>query len=126
MGNPIVHVDIIGPDPEVLRSFYRELFGWSAAPGAPVAPEVSDPGSYSFIEPGAGAGAVPAGIGGGPSFSALAMFYVGVGDVESALAEAVSLGGERLIGPVLNREGGVVVGHFRDPAGNVVGVAAPA
>lgn len=126
MGNPIVHVDVIGPDPEVLRHFYRELFGWSAEAGAPVAPEVSDPGAYSFIEPGSGSTAVPAGIGGGPSFSPRAMFYVGVDDVEDALAAAVRLGGRRLLGPALNEKGGVVVGHLEDPAGHVIGVAAAA
>ncbi len=126
MGNPIVHVDIIGPDPERLRRFYRELFDWDAEPGAPVAPEVSDEASYSFISPGVEAGAVPAGIGGGTGFAARAMFYVGVPDVEEALAEAVRLGGERILGPALNAQGGVIVGHVRDPAGNVIGLAAPA
>jgi predicted enzyme related to lactoylglutathione lyase len=126
MGNPIVHVDIIGPDPDALRHFYRELFGWDADAGAPVAPQVSEPRSYSFIEPGIGAGPVPAGIGGGPMFAPRAMFYVGVEDVEEALAAAVRLGGRRLLGPVLNAAGGVVVGHLEDPAGNVLGVAAPA
>jgi predicted enzyme related to lactoylglutathione lyase len=125
MGNPIVHVDVIGPDPEVLRRFYRELFDWDAEPGSPVAPEVSDEAAYSFIAAGDGAAPVPSGIGGGPSFAPLAMFYVGVTDVESALAEAERLGGRRLLGPAVN-PGGVVVGHFSDPAGNVVGVAAPA
>jgi predicted enzyme related to lactoylglutathione lyase len=126
MGNPIVHVDIIGPDPDLLREFYRELFDWRAEPGAPVASQVSDESAYSFIEPGDGAAPVPAGIGGGPAFPARAMFYVGVTDVEAALAEAERLGGRRLLGPALNAGGGVVVGHFTDPTGNVVGVAAPA
>jgi uncharacterized protein len=27
-GRPVVHFEIIGGDPERLRRFYRELFGW--------------------------------------------------------------------------------------------------
>ncbi|WP_208020550.1 VOC family protein [Labedella phragmitis] len=54
------------------------------------------------------------------------MFYAGVTDVDVALTTAERLGGRRLLGPALNAKGGVIVGHFEDPAGNVVGVAAPA
>ena len=78
MGNPVVHVELIGPEPEVLREFYRELFGWDAPAGAPVAPAVSEPASYSFIVPPAEAGPAAGGIGGGPGFAAHALFYVGV------------------------------------------------
>ncbi len=47
-------------------------------------------------------------------------------DVEAALREAERLGGTRVLGPAVNAGGGVVVGHFRDPEGNLVGVAGPA
>ena len=30
MGNPVVHVELIGPDPARLRAFYSQLFGWDA------------------------------------------------------------------------------------------------
>jgi predicted enzyme related to lactoylglutathione lyase len=126
MPAPVVHVEVIGPDPARLRRFYAELFGWDAPAGAPVAPEVSGPADYAFNPPGNRASAVPAGIGGGDGFAAGVLFYVGVPDVERALAEAERLGGRRLLGPVVNTGGGVVVGHLADPAGNRVGVAAPA
>lgn len=126
MGNPVVHFELIGPDPEALRGFYAGLFDWQA-PGAPVAPEVSDPDSYGFIDRSTtpdGAG-IPGGIGGGDGYQAHAVFYVGVEDVEAALAAAERLGGTRVLGPASNEAGGVVVGHFTDPAGNLVGVAGP-
>jgi hypothetical protein len=126
MRNPVVHVELIGPDPFVLRAFYGALFGWNSRAGAPVAPAISEETSYSFVEPGDGAGPVPGGIGGGPGFEAHAVFYVGVEDVAATLAEAERLGGAVVLGPQRNEGGGVVVGHFRDPAGNLVGVAAPA
>jgi len=126
MRAPVVHVEVIGPDPGRLRQFYAALFGWDAPAGSPVAPEVSVTTEYAFIEPGDGAASVPAGVGGGDGFRAGALFYVGVPDVEQALAHAERLGGRRLLGPVLNAAGGVVVGHLADPAGNRIGVAAPA
>jgi hypothetical protein len=125
MGNPVVHFELIGPDPDALRAFYRELFGWDAAPGAPVAPRISDEASYSFVVPADEAGAAAGGIGGGPGFEAHAIFYVGVADVRLALDDARRLGGTVALEPQRNEAGGVAVGHFRDPAGNLVGVAGP-
>jgi predicted enzyme related to lactoylglutathione lyase len=126
MGNPVVHVELIGPDPEALRTFYGALFGWDAPPGAPVAPAVSEGSSYSFIEPADGAGPAAGGIGGGPGFAAHAIFYVGVADVAAALEQVEALGGTVVLGLQVNEGTGVRVGHFRDPAGNLVGVAGPA
>jgi predicted enzyme related to lactoylglutathione lyase len=128
MGQPVVHFEIIGRDPSELRSYYGDLFGWTFRDNAPVAPEVSQTDSYSFIDristdDGTG---IPGGIGGGSSFRSHALFYVGVPDVEAALQAAERLGGTRVLGPARNEAGGVVVGHFTDPAGNLVGVAGPA
>jgi predicted enzyme related to lactoylglutathione lyase len=124
MALPVVHFEITGPDPDALRHYYAGLFGWQSPPGAPVAHEVSDVDSYSFID--AAEGGIPGGIGGGPTRAARATFYVGVPDVEAALREAERLGGTRVMGPARNDAGGIVVGHFTDPAGNLVGVAGPA
>jgi uncharacterized protein len=128
MGNPVVHFEIIGADPRRLRDYYGELFGWDSTENAPVATEVSQPDSYAFIdrittEDGTG---IPGGIGGGANHESHAVFYVGVPDVETALQKAESLGGTRIMGPAFNEDGGVVVGHFTDPEGNLVGVAGPA
>ena len=121
MGRPVVHFEIIGRDPAALRRYYAGLFGWDAA-DSPVAPEVSDTDAYGFID----GDSIPGGIGGGAGFESHTLFYVGVDDVEAALRQAEALGGTRVLGPAVNREGGVVVGHFRDPEGNLVGVAGPA
>ncbi|MBC7723394.1 MAG: glyoxalase [Burkholderiaceae bacterium] len=126
MANPVVHFEIAGPDPAQLRRYYGELFGWSAPAGSPVAPEVSQVDEYSFIEADVASPGIPGGIGGGAGRDPRAMFYVGVPDVEEALAEAERLGGTRVFGPAHNAAGGVVVGHFTDPAGNLIGVAGPA
>jgi predicted enzyme related to lactoylglutathione lyase len=128
MGNAVVHFEIIGRKPAALKEFYRALFGWEPDPDSPVAPQVSDAGAYGFIASSATAGgsAIPGGIGGGPSFRPHALFYVGVPNVAAALEKAVSLGASRVMGPAANPNGKLVVGHFADPEGNLIGVAGPA
>jgi hypothetical protein len=37
MGQPVVHFEIIGTDPEKLRSYYSDLFGWEFERPSPVA-----------------------------------------------------------------------------------------
>lgn len=125
MGRPIVHVEVIGPDPERLRRFYGALFGWDAPAGAPVARAVSEPSSYAFVEPDSSAGAAAGGIGGGPGFGAHAVFYVGVDDVAASVRHAVELGGTLVMDVQRNEDGFVAVAHIADPAGNLVGLAGP-
>ncbi len=124
MANPIVHFEIIGKDASALRAFYNELFGWNANTNSAVAPEVSAAGNYGFIQNSADAGSgVPGGIGGGKGYESHALFYVGVEDVDAALHKAESLGGKRILGPAEKPGGGLFVGHFFDPEGNLIGVA---
>jgi uncharacterized protein len=124
MPQPVVHFEIIGRAPEALRSYYGELFGWAFDTSGPVSGEVSESGNYGFIEP-IGPG-VAGGVGGGASYEPRVLFYVGVPEVEAALQRAESLGGTRAMGPDRAPGRGLVVGHFRDPEGNLVGVAGPA
>jgi predicted enzyme related to lactoylglutathione lyase len=125
MGNPVVHFELIGPDPARLRDFYSQLFGWDAAAGSPVAERISLPTEYSFITPASDAPPAAGGIGGGPGFESHAIFYVGVPNVADALARAQALGATVVLPPQTNKGGGVTVAHLRDPAGNLVGVAGP-
>jgi uncharacterized protein len=48
-----------------------------------------------------------------------------VPDVEAALRRAERLGGKRVMGPE-RVPSGLVVGHFTDPEGNLIGVAGTA
>jgi hypothetical protein len=121
MGQPVVHFEIIGTDPDALRAYYGDLFGWEFAVGGPVAPSVSAAGQYGFTE--APEGGIPGGIGGGAGYPGRVLFYVGVSDVEQALAKAESLGGTRVMGPERAPGSELVVGHFTDPQGQLVGVA---
>ena len=128
MGNPVVHFEVTGEDPENLRSFYGDLFGWEFDTSAPVAEVISQQGNYGFVDrytTSDGTG-IPGGVGGGTGYGGHAIFYVGVADVEAALQEAEALGGTRRMGPEVNSGAGLAIGHFTDPEGHLIGVAGPA
>ncbi len=122
MDNPVVHFEISGEDPARLREYYAQLFGWQFDTGSPAAPSVSEAGNYGFLTAEAG---IPGGIGGGSGYPTHVVFYVGVEDVATALEQAESLGGSRVFGPERNPNGALVVAQFRDPDGNLVGLAGP-
>jgi predicted enzyme related to lactoylglutathione lyase len=126
MGQPVVHFEVIGTDPARLRGYYGELFGWQFDVSGPVAAGVSQQGNYGFTDTGTtGAGTgIPGGVGGGPDYDSHVIFYVGVPDVEAALRNAESLGGTRRMGPEQAPGSDLVVGHFTDPEGNLIGLAA--
>jgi predicted enzyme related to lactoylglutathione lyase len=128
MGQPIVHFEIIGKDPERLRSYYGNLFGWEFDTNVPVAEAISQPGNYGFVDRNTtsdGTG-IPGGVGGGVGYKGYVIFYVGVPNVEAALKKAESLGGTRRMGPQKKPGADLVVGHFTDPEGHLIGLAGPA
>ena len=118
MGQPVVHFEVIGKDAEKLRSYYSDLFGWEI--------NSDNPMNYGIVErdgnvspDGVGIGG---GIGAGPEgYDGHVTFYIGVPDVEAALAKAESLGGSRVMGPETVTEE-VEIGLFNDPEGHLVGV----
>ncbi|MGP7997262.1 MAG: VOC family protein [Streptosporangiaceae bacterium] len=127
MAQPVVHFEIIGKDPARLRDYFGALFGWEFDTSAPVAAAVSDPAGYGFVDrvtASDGTG-IPGGVGGGAGYDPHVLFYIGVPSVEAALQRAESLGGKRRMGPE-RAPTGLVVGHFTDPEGNLIGVAGPA
>ena len=121
MGAPVVHFEIIGKDGDKLRSYYGELVGWKF--------DTANPMNYGIVArednlspEGFGIGG---GIAGGPEgYGGHVTFYVGVPDVEAALARAESLGGTRIMGPekVMDM---LTLGQFSDPEGHVIGVVTP-
>jgi predicted enzyme related to lactoylglutathione lyase len=125
MGQPVVHFEITGTDPGRLRDYYGQLFGWEFDTSGTTAESVSEAGNYGFVQNPDGVG-IPGGIGGGARYPGRVLFYVGVPDVEAALRRAESLGGARTMGPERAPGGALVVGHFTDPEGHLVGVAGPA
>jgi hypothetical protein len=124
MGQPVVHFEVIGKHPEKLRTFYGDLFGWEFDTSSPVSEVVSEPMNYGSVQRNTtsdGVG-IPGGVGGGLGYEGHAIFYVWVPDVEAALQKAESFGGTRRMGPARSPTG-LVVGHFADPEGHLIGVA---
>ena len=118
MGQPVVHFEVVGKDGAALRSFYGDLFGWKI--------EADNPLGYGVVQREGNVASDGAGIGGGvgqaPEGSdGHVTFYIGVPDVEAALAKAEGLGGARLFGPEQVVED-VEIGLFNDPEGHMVGV----
>jgi predicted enzyme related to lactoylglutathione lyase len=122
MGQPVVHFEIIGTDPAQLRGYYGELFGWEFDTADAATEAVSAPGDYGFVDANDNAGGINGGVGGGQGYETRVLFYVGVPNVEAALAQAERLGGKRLFGPE-GKRGKLVVGQFLDPEGHLIGVA---
>ena len=87
MGNSIVYFELIGPDRARLGAPYSQVFSWYRPPGAPVAAHISEQPEYLFIPPGDDAPPAAGGIGGGPGYAGRSIFYVGVTDVNGALAK---------------------------------------
>lgn len=116
MGQQVVHVEVIGREPDKLRSYYGELFGWEF--GEPMGPT-----NYTAVQNPNGIGS---GIGGVPEgYPGHVTFYVEVPDLEATLARAESLGGKRMMGPDEVPGVGIVIGLFADPEGHTIGVMSP-
>jgi predicted enzyme related to lactoylglutathione lyase len=114
MGNPTVFFEIAGPDQKGLIDFYTQLFGWKTS-------DIPGDMPYSLVTPGEGEGAAAGGIGPTPDGSqGHVTFYVGVDDVDAALAKAESIGGTKVMGPV--EVPGGRIGLFTDPEGHLVGL----
>lgn len=118
MGQPVVHFEVVGSDGEALRSYYAEMFGWEM--------DANNPMNYGVIPREGNTNPDGIGIGGGvgqgpEGYQGHVTFYVEVPDVEASLAQAESLGGERVMGPEQIMEG-IEIGQFRDPQGNVIGI----
>jgi predicted enzyme related to lactoylglutathione lyase len=118
MGQPVVHFEVVGKDGSKLQQYYGDLFGWEIDAGNDM--------NYGMVSREGNLGRDGVGIGGGvgqgpEGYDGHVTFYVAVPDVEEALQKAESLGGQRVMGPE-DIMGQVVLGQFKDPEGNMVGV----
>jgi hypothetical protein len=110
MAAPIVFFDIAGPDSEVTNNFYSDLFSWDIAPGDSVTVPIASPTEVP-----------PSLMGTLRQDSAEKMLYIGVDDITATLAAIVEQGGQ-IDQPRFEVPGVVILGLFRDPAGNRLGL----
>ena len=104
MSAPIIFFDIAGPDSALLTRFYSDLFGWGIATDGRFTTEVTSP--------------LPATIRQDPAEKVL---YIGVDDVAAKLSQIRANGGSIDV-PRMEIPGVIVLGLFRDPAGNRMGL----
>ncbi len=114
MGSPVVHFEIACKDGEAGQSFYKELFGWKITS--------DNPWNYGLVDTESDTG-----IGGGitgvqPEMSHPGvMVYVEVEDLQATLDKAESMGGKTTM-PIMEIPGMVILAHFTDPDGNIIGI----
>jgi uncharacterized protein len=109
-GPGVVHWEIQARDGAAQQRFYAELFGWNV--------DANNPMGYGMVKAPGGPS-----IGGGIGSTAdvpRATFYVWVPSIDVALDKAAALGGHAVM-PRTDM-GMVVMGQFRDPEGNVIGL----
>ena len=104
MGYPVVYFDIAGPDDATLKAFYAAVFGWDSGPAGQLTIDVVSP--------------IDAAIRKDPAEKRI---YVGVPDISTILKEVERLGGT-IDAPRFEVPGVVVLGLFKDPAGNPMGL----
>jgi predicted enzyme related to lactoylglutathione lyase len=108
-----VHAEIRSSDPDATRAFFGQLFGWTyptegAFPGYTFVDTGVPDSLYTAISPLQGEGD-------------LVTFFVGVEDIDAAMADAARLGGRVVQAPV--DVPGVRFGLIADPQEHIVGLA---
>lgn len=104
MAQPIVFFDIAGPDDVALRKFYANVFDWTSDDGG----QLSVPASTRL----------DAAIRKDPAEKRI---YIGVADINASLGLVEKWGGSVDVAR-FEVPGMVVLGLFRDPAGNPMGL----
>lgn len=103
-GAPVVYFSLFGPDGSALQRFYTAVFGWKIAGSGDVATTVAPPLTGTIAEG-----------------AAETILYVGVPDIAETLQKVEANGGS-IRYPRFEVPGRVVLGIFKDPAGNSVGL----
>ena len=104
MSAPIVFFDIAGPDDASLRAFYEKVFDWPCGEAVTFAPGNSPKLDGTIRKD-----------------PAEKVLYIGVGDVSQALKDIVDAGGTVDVDRY-EVAGVAVLGLFKDPAGNRMGL----
>jgi uncharacterized protein len=107
----VVHWEVQAKNPAKQQQFFASLFGWAI--------DANNPQNYGMVASG-GRDAINGGIGAAEDQQPRVTVYVQVADIDAILAKAETLGG-RTIMPRTDI-GMVVMGQFRDPEGNIIGV----
>ena len=112
MSAPVVQWQLVATNPDELVTFYRELFGWS----------VSAKNAMGYRQVTTGEGGIHGGVWPSPpNGHSFVQLFVGVSDVESAVARAKDLGATIIVPPTTLPDGDTMA-VLKDPAGVTFGV----
>ena len=103
-GAPVVFFSIFGPNGSELQRFYAEVFDWKVPASGDVTTTVTPPLGGTIAQG-----------------AAETIIYVGVPDVTATLQKVVARAGT-IRYPRFEVPGRVILGVFKDPAGNSVGL----
>ena len=104
MAKPIVFIDIAGPDDKVLGEFYSSVFEWELDKAGKFAIPIATPINGAIRKD-----------------AKEKRIYIGVADVAASLS-LIRRSGGTIDAPRFEVPGVVVLGLFRDPAGNPMGL----
>ena len=110
MPAPVVFFDIASTSLDKQAAFYKSVFDWDIGPGGGFSVPVASPLPGNLRVEAAG-----------PTPVEERVIYIGVPDVTAALAKIVANGGS-VVFPRLVVPGVAVVGMFKDPGGNSMGL----
>lgn len=112
MSAPVVQWQLVATNPDELVTFYRELFGWS----------VSTKNAMGYRQVTTGEGGINGGVWPSPPDGhSFVQLFVGVPDVESAVARAAELGAAIIVPPTTLPDGDTMA-VLKDPCGVTFGV----
>ena len=114
MSSQVVHFEIMGPDGDALARFYRDVFGWD-----PVPLEGFD--GYHGVDA-EDVGAPGGAVGQTTEMPPYVTLYLEVDEIDAALADVGKAGGTTVVSKQVI-PGVVTFAMFRDPAGNLLGLA---
>jgi len=112
MANPVVHFEVIGKDGKKLQDFYSGVFGWKI--------NADNPMQYGIVDAG-DTGGIGGGISAGDGGTRQVTFYIAVDNPQAYLDKVESQGG-KIVMPVTEIPGTVILAQFADPEGNIVGL----
>lgn len=114
--NPVVHWEIVSPEPQPIVDFYSKVFGWDA--------NFDEEMAYTFLTTDGTVTGSLLGISGGiGSFEQhqFVSFYVASSDLAQSLAAANAAGGQTIM-DVTELSPDMSVAMFSDPDGNIIGL----
>jgi uncharacterized protein len=110
-GPAVVHWEVQARDLVKQQQFFATLLGWKI--------DTNNPMSYGMIS-GAGKDTIGGGIGPAVDEASRVTVYVQVPDINASLERAQTLGALTVV--PRTEFGGVIMGLFKDPEGNVIGL----